>query len=285
LRAGKPHGPVFFHTQTISLFAPAAARGAPYVVSVDATPLQVDSMARWYRHRPGPDSIERAKKGWYRSVLGRAAAVVAWSDWAAMSLERDYGVPRDKVLVAHPTPLVRCSRCAGRTEQPVRILFVGGDFERKGGRHLLAAFREVRRPDVELVVVTEADVGAEPGVQVKRGVRPGTPELLSLYRDADIFCLPTLGDCTPVAVEEAMASGLPVVTTTVGANNETVAHGETGYLVGPGDEGALAEALAHLVEDARARRTMGAAARRRAFEMLSAEDNAHRIIDLMVSMA
>ncbi|MGH2610261.1 MAG: glycosyltransferase, partial [Tepidiformaceae bacterium] len=102
LRAAKAHGPVFFHTQTISLFAPAAVRGAPYVVSVDATPLQVDSMARWYRHRPGPRLIEHAKTGWYRSVLARATAVVAWSDWATASLERDYGVPRDKVLVAHP---------------------------------------------------------------------------------------------------------------------------------------------------------------------------------------
>ncbi|HEX6032569.1 MAG TPA: glycosyltransferase family 4 protein [Tepidiformaceae bacterium] len=280
-------GPVFFHTQTISLFAPLAAHHRPYVVSVDATPEQVDAMGSWYRHRRGPGLLEGVKKSWYRKVLEQASAVVAWSEWAAGSLTQGYGVSREKILVAHPGAPVEVfdlqprHRCDGVT----RILFVGGDFERKGGPHLLEAFHEIRRPGLELVLVTETDVSPAPGIRVEHGVRPRSDRLLAELGRADIFCLPTLGDCTPVAVEEAMAAGLPVVATTVGSISETVVEGECGLLVPPGDPAALAAALERLVEDADARRRMGEAARARARHLLDADTNASRIIDLMLELA
>jgi glycosyltransferase involved in cell wall biosynthesis len=286
LRDARPSGPVFFHTQTISLFAPAAVRGRPYVVSVDATPVQVDAMGEWYQHRQGPRYIEAPKRTWYRTVLKRATAVVAWSEWASKSLQDDYGVPAAKILVAHPGASTAVFNLP-REDDPgtLRILFVGGNFVRKGGDTLLAAFRSIRRPGLELVLVTEADVPVEPGVRVERGIAPGSERLLREYARADIFCLPTLGDCTPVAVEEAMAAGLPVLTTPVGANAETVVHGETGLLVPVSDEQGLADALRSIVDDRLERQRMGAAARERARRLLSAEENAFRIMDLMVSLA
>lgn len=270
-----------FHTQTISLFAPVAVRGGRYVVSLDATPAQLDAMGEWYRHARSAPLLERMKRAWYRSILGRAAGVVAWSEWAARSLSAEYGVARTHVLVAHPgaggaffaIPRREASR------RP-RILFVGGDFERKGGPGLLRAFAPLAGR-AELVLVTEADVPADDGITVLRGVRPGTAAQAAAFAEADIFCLPTLGDCTSVAIGEAMAAGLPVITTAVGSNEETVRDGETGLVIPAGHATALAGALRRLVDDADLRLRLGRAARDDAHERMDAAANAARVIAYM----
>ncbi len=280
-----PYKVVFVHTQTIGLMAGRAAPGAKYVVSVDATPAQLDTLGRWYQHRRHPGLIERGKRHWYSRVLQRADSVVAWSDWAKSSLVEDYGVDGKRVVVAHPgapDELFSIERAPQSQEKP-RILFVGGDFERKGGIHLLEAFRTLARY-AELTIMTEAHIAEEPGVSVLHGVRPGTAEFREAWEAADIFCLPTLGDCTPVALGEAMAAGLPVVTTTVGSNRETVVAG-TGLLVEPGRTSALHDALRTLVTNREQRQEMGASARAHAREHLSARTNANRLIDHLVDLS
>ncbi len=279
-RARRATSVAFFHTQTVSLFAPLAGR--PYVVSTDATPVQLDTMARWYEHGTSRPPAEWLKRQWYRQVLGRAEAVVSWSEWAADSLVSDYGVPSERILVVHPgAPAALFDIERGeRKPGPVRILFVGGDFERKGGRHLLEAFAPLS-DRAELVLMTEVDVEPPAGVRVERGVRPGMERFRELWEEADLFCLPTLGDCTPLAIGEALAAGLPVVTTRVGSNEETIREGETGLLVPPGDASALREALARLVDDAGLRQQMALAARADAHERFDSARNAQRILELL----
>jgi glycosyltransferase involved in cell wall biosynthesis len=275
----------FFHTSTVSLFAPRT--GVPYVVSVDATPLQLDAMGEFYRHRRMAPPLEAAKRGWYRRVFRGAAAMVAWSEWAARSLVDDYGVDPDRIVVAHPGAgpdffaIERPRR--DRADLPV-ILFVGGDFERKGGPDLLAAHERLRGR-AQLLMVTGAPLAARPGVEVSAGISPGTPALIAAYARADIFCLPTRGDCTSVAIEEAMAAGLPVITTRVGSNPDTVRHGEEGILVEAGDVLALDDALERLVDDAALRLAMGRAAREAARERYDAGANARRVLDAVEAAA
>ena len=271
-----------FHTSTISLFGPRI--GSRYVVSTDATPLQVDAMGRWYAHAPGPALAERAKRAWYRHAFGRAAALVAWSRWAARSLVADYGVDSSRILVAHPGAPQPFFDIQRPRKPGVRILFVGGDFERKGGDLLLEAF-EPLADRAALTIVTDAPVAVPPGVTRLSGIRPGTPEQLAAFAEADIFCLPTRGDCTPVVFGEAMAAGLPIVTTLVGSNAETVADRETGLLIQPGDGRALGLALAELVADRGLRERMGVAARAHARDRMDAAVNAGRIIEWMRAVA
>jgi len=276
---------LLFHTQTVSLFAPSAARSAPYVVSLDATPVQVDTMGRWYRHRRSARPLEAAKAAWYRHVFRGAAALVTWSHWAAESLATDYNVTGKPVLVAHPgaaEPFFQLPRPRPGGTRP-RILFVGGDFTRKGGHDLLAAFAPLT-DRAELVLVTEEAVEPLPGVTVLRDVRPGTPAQLRAFAEADIFCLPTFGDCTPVAVGEALAAGLPVVTTAIGSNHETVPP-EAGYLVEPGDVTVLQQVLGALVDDGALRERMSHAARAQAREHMDATRNAERILELLAGVA
>jgi glycosyltransferase involved in cell wall biosynthesis len=276
---------VLFHTQTIALFAKQATRGGKYIVSVDATPVQVDEMGKWYDHKKSSAPVEAVKRRWYQSVLKGADGVVAWSDWAAASLVDDYGVEDERILVAHPgAPSDFFTIKRDHTRDVSRVLFVGGDFERKGGTALLRAFERLRG-EAELVLVTNADVPDIAGVAVLRGVQPGTPELRLAFEQADIFCLPTLGDCTSVAIGEAMAAGLPVITTTVGSNRETVKDGVTGMLVEPGNDAQLFNALETLTDNPAKRREMGANARVDAKCRMDASRNASRVLSMLEAVA
>ena len=114
--------------------------------------------------------------------------------------------------------------------------------------------------------------------------RYGSEAQREAYASADIFCLPTLGDCTPVALNEAQAAGLPIVSTSIASNPECVPDA-AGLLVPPGDEQALAQALRALVDDAPRRRAMGEAARAHACELMDAEHNAGRVIEFLRAVA
>jgi len=122
--------------------------------------------------------------------------------------------------------------------------------------------------------VTREDVNTEglANVRVHR-LDPNSPELLALYAGADIFVFPTLGDSLPLVIMEAMAAGLPVVATAVGAIVEEVEHGITGFLVPVGDHSALAETVRQLVADPDLRRGMGDAAKRTAGRLFNGAKN------------
>ncbi len=278
-------GVTFFHTQAVSLFAPLATRGRPYVVSVDATPIQVDAMGRWYQHAQGPRWAEATKRAWYQRVFGRATALVAWSAWAADSLRTDYGVCDVPIEVFHPGAPETFFSIERPNQSPARptVLFVGGDFERKGGPSLLRAFERLRG-SADLVLVTDQPVDVPPGVRLAPGIRAGSEAHRRVFAEADLFCLPTLGDCTPLVLGEAMAAGLPILTTSVGSNSETVGP-DAGVLVPPGDDEALASALARLVEAPTRLREMGHVARERAAAHMNADRNAEGILSMLTRIA
>jgi glycosyltransferase involved in cell wall biosynthesis len=276
----------FFHTQTIALFAPLVSRRTPFVVSVDATPMQMDGLGQWYDHEAGSSLLEWLKWGWYRAMFRRASAVVAWSNWAADSLTASYGVPRTRILVAHPgaaKPFFEIERDTYGSVRP-RILFVGGDLKRKGADLLLESLPSVSE-FADLTIVSPEPIPPTEGLTVIADAMPGTVELFDAYASADVFCLPTRGDCTPVVLGEAMAAGLPVVTTRVGSNAETVSHGVDGFLVDVDDREALIARLRDLCTDPELRRSASEAARAKARELFDADRNAARILRLLESVA
>ena len=106
---------------------------------------------------------------------------------------------------------------------------------------------------------------------------------LDLLASSDIFVLPTSypPEGQPFSILEAMAAGLPTVTTARGAIPEMIVEGETGVLVPEGDVGALVAALRRLIEAPDERRSLGAAARRRYLDRFTAEANARRLVEAM----
>ncbi len=284
--AKQPYDALFFHSQATALFSTAQMRRIPTVISLDATPRNYDSVGAAYGHRQDMQVIERLKDALNRRALHAAGALVTWCDWARRSLITDYGVPVERItvippgvdLVAWPQPAPR------RTTGPVRILFVGADFARKGGELLLQAFQSGGLANCELHLVTKAAVAPAPGIHVYRDVTPNSDLLRRLYAEADLFALPTLADCFPLAIQEALAAGLPVVATDVGAIGEAVHDGETGILVPPGDALALSAALTALAQDESRRRAMGLRARATAEQRFDCAINAQRVLSLLAGL-
>jgi glycosyltransferase involved in cell wall biosynthesis len=273
-----------YHTQVTSLFAAGLMRQTPSVVSLDATPLQYDALGAFYGHVPSTNArLEAVKKRLNRRAFGAAKHLVAWSEWAKASLVADYGVAPEKVSVIPPgidTDRWRCERSV-RSGGPLKLLFVGGDFSRKGGETLLNAFRCLPPGLAQLTIVTKTpNVGHDlPHVIVRHDVQPNSEALLRLYADADLFVFPTRGDCLPLAVMEALTSGLPVITTAVGALPEAVTQGETGWIVPPDDPAALAEALRGLAADRTELSRLSVQAAAVGAGRFSAEVNYRRLIE------
>jgi glycosyltransferase involved in cell wall biosynthesis len=283
-----------FHTQVTSLFSAGYMRRVPSIISLDATPINYDAVGEYYGHRPAGGGLLDARKfEMNRNAFHAAAVLVAWSDWAKRSLVSDYGVDDARVRVlapgagpvffdiGHERP--RRSKLAdgGR----VKLLFVGADFRRKGGPELLKCMAGPLGAICELHVATQSDVPAQPNVIVHRGLQANSDGLLKLFEEADIFVLPTHADCLGVALMEASAAGLPVITTTVGALSEAVEDGQTGLLMPPGDTDALHAALFALAQDAARRERMGRAAFALAWDKFDARKNNRAMLDLIHEIA
>ncbi len=287
---------LFIHTQVPAVLSPDWLRRIPTVVSVDATPLQYDELGEHYDHHPGNHHVEHLKWRASRLCFERATHLVAWSAWAKQGLIEGYDVLADKITVIPPgvTPSTWAPP-ATRSEHvgPVRILFVGGDLQRKGGDLLLRAFQQLRDDrsvvqdgsEIELHLVTPAEVEAAPGVMVHHGLGPGSPALVELYQRADIFCLPTRGDCLPMVLSEAGAASLPLVSTAIAGIPEIVRDGETGLVVPLDDQAALVRALRTLVGSPELRRRLGASARHLVERDYDAGQNTRRLVELMASVA
>lgn len=279
-----PPDALFFHTQVIALGAMDWISRIPTVISLDATPLQNDRLGEFYGHRVGPGWFESLKRYLYDHCFRTAQGLVTWSEWTKKGLLEDYGVSADKVSVIPPGVNTReWKRSTPRLPQTTaaKILFVGGDFERKGGRELLQAFRALSPLGVELHVVTRENIPAEPGLFVYNDLLPNSAELRALYHASDIFSLPTHADFLPMVLAEAGAAGLPFVSTNVAAIPEIVQDGVSGFLVSPGDVDGLVRALGRLAQNAELRLRMGECATELVSQKFDAGRNTVLLLDLI----
>ncbi len=287
---------IFIHTQVPATLVGRWMLRVPTVVSIDATPIQFDSLGTFYAHEVSNKALELLKQRLNRRCFHRAAHLISWSQWSKQSLIDDYGVQPSEVTVLAPgVDVARWARPIDAPRDPgvVRILFVGGDLERKGGSTLIEAFRRLRQAragaagstPIELHLVTGADVPEEEGVVVHRGLTSNSQNLIDLYHRAHIFCLPTLGDCLPMVLSEAGAARLPLVSTDVGAISEIVRDGVTGLLVKPKDVDSLVTALSTLIDDAPLRKRLGDNAAELVAESFDAGMNARALVDVLLRVA
>ena len=214
-----------------------------------------------------------------RRVWGEASAVVALSENLKSLAQRTagevpIGVIRNGVDVARFRP--------GVSKEPLTFLYVGRLIERKGLFNLLEAFDNLSEttPNLCLTLVGDGpDRSRLESYCASRGLdgkveltgRLSQEELLPLYREASVFVMPSLEEALGNAVLEAMASGLPIVTTPTGARELLDGNG---LIVERGDSEAMRAALERYAQDRELRLTHGARSRELA-ESMSWEEMAH----------
>lgn len=257
------------------------------VSALDATGAQQASFGGFYATASSDSLRGRARDALDAFCLRQGTILTPWSKWAARSLVTDCGVPEHRVQVLPPgIDLARWSRLARvRTEgEPVRLLFVGGDFARKGGDLLLDVFSRRFQDRCELHLVTRNAIPERRGVHVYRDFGPNDPGLRALYARCDVFVLPTRADCFSLASLEAMATGLPVITTAVGGIPEIVAEGLSGFLIAPNDGAVLAQRLDALITSENLRTRMGLEGRRIVEDRFDAARNTAHLLDTIADL-
>ena len=194
-----------------------------------------------------------------RSVYGNARRVFTRSTNISRSLTRDYGCPEEKVECVYVGMNTKAAPKAEARppDEGQNILFVGIDWERKGGPDLVEAFKLVLEvyPQAQLTIAGCSPQVDTPNTHVL-GLLP-MEEVQRLYASASVFCLPTRLEPFGVVFIEAMSNRLPIVATCTGAIPDFVKHGENGYLVPPGRTDLLAQAIIDLLGDPDRRRKFG----------------------------
>jgi len=288
IREGLREGPfdaTFIAVHSVLSLVPGYSSKHPCFTTLDVTPKQLHSFGGYYGKYPSKvAAIElfkhRSRKNNYNSYRG----LFPWSNWAANSLIEDYGVSVNKITVVPPgvdTNTWKPSeiRTFGKISN---LLFVGGDFERKGGVLLLDWAKRTKLENWRLDIVTRQEIKTnDPRIKIHNNLQSNDPVLADLYRNASIFVLPTLADCYSIAGIEALASGLPVILSLTGGTGDVVQDGRTGYLLTTPSFEELEKKLQNLTSDSNLRLSMATAARADALERYDVVKNIHKIVSIM----
>ncbi|MBL1174022.1 glycosyltransferase family 4 protein [Pantanalinema sp. GBBB05] len=255
------------------------AHDDPPVVNPETYPLYENRLVRssWRR---------RFRLGVDLWCAKRTELFLPFSEWGRKIWVNECHVPPDKVYPIHVgidldiwryTPKPEIDPAARR-----KILFVGGDFVRKGGDLLLDIYRQQFADQAELHLVTrQPPADLPPNVYVYTDLTPNDQRLFELYSQADLFVFPTRADLSPFAPMEAMASGCPVISTNIAGVPDTIQHGETGFVIARDDASALATYMQTLLENPQLRRTMGVKGRAVVERDFNAAINVPRILAAM----
>ena len=235
-------------------------------------------------HNLAEREIEPRARCIQRCALNHGVVPVAVSEEVALSLKRLYGIQPCRVIPnGIPTNEFACPRTTrkewrakeGFRDDQVLFVCVARLEQQKNHALLLKAFAQgpASDSDAHLVLVGEGILREQLKEQAKSlglngqihflGVRNDIPEVLSAM---DVFVMSSDWEGNPLSVMEAMASGLPIVSTAVGGIPDLLTNGKEGFLVRERDVQGLASAMALLLSKPEARRSMGAAAAQRAGE-------------------
>jgi glycosyltransferase involved in cell wall biosynthesis len=205
------------------------------------------------------NSLIRQALDYEKRVYQKLDHIFPMSQWLADSFVKDFEIDTDKITpVGAGINLPFTKPVSAKKYELPRILFVGVQFDRKGGRYLLDAFQRVRREikHAELVIVGPSLKDLPEGVRnvgrISKADWKGLNVLLDQYVNASIFVMPSLYEPFGIVFAEAMAHRLPCIGTQVCAIPEIIDDGVNGFLVQPRDSKELAQRILDLLKDAKA---------------------------------
>jgi len=241
-------------------------------------------------------------------LMRRVKRVIALNDLAKESFNYRGKVKAENIVVVHngvdtdffnPDIEIEGTVKRYRLEGKLTVLFVGRLAKIKGLEYLIKAaditVNEFRYRDTLFVLVgsptflavdesitMEEMLSLTQRYQLEKNIlftgSLPSEEVRMLYAAADIFVLPSLGEGDPLVTLEAMASGKPVIATTVGGIPRQIRDGWNGFLIDPADERQLAEKIKYLIDNSDERERMGLNARRYAEEEFDWRKVAERLL-------
>jgi glycosyltransferase involved in cell wall biosynthesis len=250
-----------------------------------------------HAHGADFDNFHRRLPRAVRSMVNRTLqqanmVIVLSSQWRDFYIRECELAPSQVSVLANPVRVTpRCPDRSGRQE--VQFLHLGRLGKRKGGYDLLKAFAalpEELRARARLVLAGDGDVDgvrklAEPmGERVRVLSWIDAAERDRLLAQSDVFVLPSYAEGVPMALLEAMAAGLPCITTGVGGIPDVFTDGAEGVQVIPGDCAQITAAMAKYIRDETARLAAGQRAHERAREF-DVHTYARRLADIYQRIA
>lgn len=229
----------------------------------------------YHLHNKGISRVNNRMNRWMYKFVFDKAAVILLSGKLYKDIEAF--VPETMVYtcpngITDTTPAIG----ARKNGEPVKILFLSNLMESKGVVVLLEACSILSAKGLDFecdFVGAEGDLSAIQFEEIKRRLnlddkikyigKRYDQEKLDIFRNSDLFIHPTLSDCFPLVLLEAMQHSLPVVSTFEGGIPDIVEDGVTGYLVPPGDAGILAGKMEILIRNHGLREQMGKAGRKK----------------------
>lgn len=289
-RLGRPFDVLHFHRQATAYASLDRMRRTPSIVSIDCTQEIVAGRARTdLERRSYQPNIRRDGE-----IFAAAKLIIAVSQWAADSVRAEYpGCNTEIVVMPNPVQLDMFSpawvderyRRASDPGYKPNVLFVGGDFVRKGGEDLLGAWWDGEFSHrANLHIVSDWPIDPRrlgPGVTQHAGIASYTAAWIEMWRTADIFVLPTRDEAFGIVFQEAAAAALPAIGTNMNAVPELIADGLTGVLTPRHSREGLIAALDRLLRSPDDRRTMGARARLRVMATADPRVYRSRLIDAL----
>jgi len=235
-------------------------------------------------HNLAEREVEPRARWLQRLAYRRGVIPVAVAQEVAVSMERLYGIGNSRVVWnCIPTDVYASPQTSrevwrakqGFSEEDVLFVCVARFAAQKNHALLINAFAKgpASDPKAHLVLAGQGVLRAQLQERVNQLGLTNRVHFLGLRRDipdvlgaADIFALGSDYEGNPLSVIEAMAAGLPIVSTAAGGVPELLQNGKQGFIVQPGHCEQLSEAMSILLKDSDLRRTMGAAAAARAKE-------------------
>ncbi|MCU0568082.1 MAG: glycosyltransferase family 4 protein [Oculatellaceae cyanobacterium Prado106] len=221
----------------------------------------------------------------HRKVLQSQTYIFGLTDAVVAGIIQDYKIPKHQLKrakVPFSIDLEVFTPSPNREDDEVRILFVGGDLYRKGGDILLRWFKENghRYPNLRLTLVTKSQVEAHLHVIIQNDVYYNQPQHIALFKNHDIFVLPTKCDAYPSVLGEAACAGLALLTTqqALGAP-EIITDGINGFICH--SQEALLKQLHILIQDKALIESMKRESRQFMEQEFSSEQVRHQIINYM----
>ncbi len=233
-----------------------------------------------------------------RETFAKAAAVHCVSQ-ATLDAARRWGLDPARAQVIHPAVDPEFFRPAARlrtTSQTFEIVMAGSLVGVKGYEYAIMAMRRLvdRRPAARLRIIGDGperarvqftihDLGLDSHVEL---LGRQTPEAVrDQLRGSDAFLLSSLSEGISNAALEAMACGLPVVTTDAGGMEEAVTDGREGLVIPVAEPAAMAEALERMASDPSIRARMGASARAKVVEQFDLRSQIGKFVTLFEGVA